>query len=162
MYEENDEIDVIIEIPYKSNVKYEIDNNDLRIDRVLSTAMFYPGNYGYIPRTLAGDGDPVDVLIINETPFYPTSHIRCKVLGMLFTTDEKGEDQKVLALPINKIDSSYSDINDLNDINDSTLELIKNFYENYKKLEKNKTVTVKEYFNKADTIKFIKSCIIEK
>ena len=150
MYEENDEIDVVIEIPYKSNVKYEIDNNNLRIDRVLSTAMFYPGNYGYIPRTLAGDGDPVDV------------HIRCKVLGMLFTVDEKGEDQKILALPISKIDSSYSDINDLDDINDSKLEIIRNFYENYKKLEKNKTVTVKEYFNKAETIKFIKSCIIDK
>ena len=96
-------IEVHVEISYKSYVKYEFENNKLMVDRVLATAMHYPGNYGYIPNTLADDGDAVDVLIINSAPFFPGSYVQCRVLGMLITEDEKGMDQKVIALPISKV-----------------------------------------------------------
>ena len=103
----NDIIDVVVEIPYMSNVKYEIEGTNLWVDRVLPVPMMYPGNYGFIPNTLAGDGDPVDVLIINSTPFLPMCHVKCRVLGMLETTDEKGPDEKVIAIPIHKVENTF-------------------------------------------------------
>ena len=110
------------------------------VDRVLATAMPYPGNYGYVPNTLADDGDAVDVLIINNAPFFPGSYVKCKVLGMLITEDEKGMDQKVIALPVSKIDRENDDINDITDVNENTLAIIKDFFTNYKNNEPNKWV----------------------
>ena len=148
-------IEVHVEIPYKSYVKYEFENNKLMVDRVLATAMHYPGNYGYIPNTLADDGDAVDVLIINSAPFFPGSYVQCRVLGMLITEDENGMDQKVIALPISKVDRENDDIKDIDDVNENTLSIIKDFFTNYKNNEPNKWVKCGDYENKEKTITFI-------
>ena len=148
-------IEVHVEISYKSYVKYEFENNKLIVDRVLATAMHYPGNYGYIPNTLADDGDAIDVLIINSTPFFPGSYVQCRVLGMLITEDENGMDQKVIALPISKIDRENDDIKDIDDVNKNTLSIIKDFFTNYKNNEPNKWVKCGDYENKEKTITFI-------
>ena len=94
-------VDIIIEIPYNSFVKYEYDKTEqkMRCDRVLHTAMAYPGNYGYIPNTLSGDGDPLDVLMICEYPIYPGTIVKARMVGVLFTKDEKGDDEKIIAVP---------------------------------------------------------------
>jgi inorganic pyrophosphatase len=148
-------IEVHIEIPYNSYVKYEFENNKLMVDRVLATAMHYPGNYGYIPNTLADDGDAIDVLIINYTPFFPGSYVQCRVLGMLITEDENGMDQKVIALPISKVDRENNNIKDIDDVNENTLSIIKDFFTNYKNNEPNKWVKCGDYENKEKTITFI-------
>jgi len=138
-------IDVHIEIPSGSSVKYEYENNQLRVDRILSTAMVYPGNYGYIPNTLADDGDPIDVLVIETQPLFPTCHIKCKVLGMLVTEDEKGLDQKVIAVPCESIDANSIHMNSILDVGRSKLQLIKDFFTHYKTNEPNKWVKVFDY-----------------
>tara|TARA_Y100000992_G_scaffold302469_1_gene276794 strand:- start:12372 stop:12854 length:483 start_codon:yes stop_codon:yes gene_type:complete len=150
------DIKVHVEIPLNSKVKYEIEDNKLNVDRVLFTAMHYPGNYGYIPNTLADDGDAIDVLIINDVPFYPNSFCKCKVLGMLITEDESGIDQKVIALPSSKIDRQYDDINDISDVNENTLKVIKDFFENYKNNDPDKWIKCGDYKSKEETIEFIK------
>ena len=98
--------DAIIEIPFNSFVKYEIDKeaNRMRCDRVLHTAMAYPGNYGYFPNTLAGDGDPLDVLVISEYALHPGTIINVKIVGVLLTKDEKGSDEKIIAVPAPTVD----------------------------------------------------------
>ncbi len=154
-------IDVQIEIPLNSNVKYEFENNQLKVDRVLVTSMHYPGNYGYIPNTLADDGDPVDVLIINNVPFYPNSLCKCKVLGMLITEDESGMDQKVIALPISKVDRQNDHINDISNVNEYTLTKIKDFFTNYKNNDPDKWVKCGDYKSKEETIDFIKQKTIK-
>jgi inorganic pyrophosphatase len=148
---------VHIEIPVGSSVKYEFEDNKLLVDRILSTSMHYPGNYGYIPNSLADDGDPIDVLIINTQALYPTSFIDCKVLGMLVTEDEKGFDEKVIAIPSEKIDRTLSNINDISDIAEEKLQLIKDFFQHYKANEPNKWVKVYDFKNADETLKFIES-----
>ena len=148
---------VHIEIPYGSNVKYECENDTLHVDRILSTSMFYPGNYGYIPKTLADDGDPIDVLVVNTPSLHPTSYIDCKVLGMLITEDEKGMDQKVIAIPNEKIDMNSKLLNDISDLSQIQLNVINNFFSNYKANEKDKWVKVGDFKNAEETMKFIQS-----
>tara|TARA_B100000212_G_C27232298_1_gene472155 strand:- start:103 stop:585 length:483 start_codon:yes stop_codon:yes gene_type:complete len=155
-------IEVHVEIPFNSNVKYEYESEKLFVDRVLVTSMHYPGNYGYIPNTLADDGDPIDVLIINKDPFFPGSYVKCKVLGMLMTEDEKGVDQKVIALPISKVDKQYDNINDISDVNENKLAIIKDFFTNYKNNEPNKWVKCGNYESKEDTLEFIKEKTLNK
>ena len=150
-------INVQIEIPYGSNVKYEIEDGKLCVDRILSTSMNYPGNYGYIPKTLADDGDPIDVLVINQQPLFPTCYVECKVLGMLVTEDEKGFDQKVIAIPKDSIDNAQSHINDIKDLNETILDMIRNFFSNYKANEADKWVKVYEYEDSKTTLEFIES-----
>ena len=156
-----EEIDVVVEIPYMSNVKYEIDdNNNLCVDRVLPVPMMYPGNYGFIPKTLADDGDPVDVLIINQNQFLPKCHVKCRVLGMLETTDEKGGDAKVIAVPIHKVENTFDDINDIDQVHKNTLNYIEHFFKYYKCNETDKWVKVGCFKNKTETIDFIEKCRI--
>src|SRR4051812_44934116 len=100
------EINVIIEIPMRGEpVKYEVDKETgaIFVDRFMSTSMFYPTNYGYVPQTLSEDGDPVDVLVVTPVPLVSGSVIRCRAIGMLKMTDEAGIDTKVLAVPISKL-----------------------------------------------------------
>ena len=151
-----DIITVVVEIPYMSNVKYEIDDdNNLCVDRVLPVPMMYPGNYGYIPKTLAGDGDPVDVLIINNTAFMPKSHVKCRILGMLETVDEKGPDEKVLAVPVHEVENLFDEWTDINNINKNVLNYIEHFFKYYKCNEESKWVDVGKFVNKEETIKFV-------
>ena len=142
-----DKLNAVIEIPYGSNIKYEIDKDSgaVVVDRVLYSAMFYPANYGFIPSTLANDGDPADVLVLNEYPLQAGSVIPCRLIGVLVMEDESGMDEKLLAVPVTKIDPRYDGIKSIDDIPKATLAKIKNFFETYKMLEPNKWVKVKGF-----------------
>ncbi|MDA3076394.1 inorganic diphosphatase [Campylobacter sp. JMF_04 NA10] len=142
-----DKINAVIEIPYGSNIKYEIDKESgaVCVDRVMYSAMFYPANYGFVPNTLADDGDPADILVLNEYPLQAGSVIPCRLIGVLVMEDESGMDEKLLAVPVSKIDPRYDNIKSLNDLPKITLDRIKNFFETYKALEPGKWVKVKDF-----------------
>nr|WP_315490559.1 inorganic diphosphatase [uncultured Rhodoferax sp.] len=136
---------VIIEIPMNADpVKYEVDKESgaIFVDRFMSTAMHYPTNYGYVPKTISGDGDPVDVLVITPVPLIPGVVVPCRAIGILKMTDEAGEDGKVLAVPIDKILSLYSQWKKPEDLNPFRLKTIAHFFEHYKDLEEGKWVKV--------------------
>lgn len=136
---------VIIEIPMNADpIKYEVDKETdaIFVDRFMSTAMQYPTNYGYVPQTISGDGDPVDVLVITPFPLLPGVVVPCRALGILKMTDEAGEDGKVLAVPINKVLPIYSHWQKPEDINPMRLKTIVHFFEHYKDLEEGKWVKV--------------------
>ncbi len=140
-----DEVNVIIEIPMRGEpVKYEVDKESgaLFVDRFMSTAMFYPTNYGYIPQTLSEDGDPVDVLVVTPIPLISGSVIRSRVVGMLKMTDESGVDAKLLAVPISKLSPMYDDVQTHEDLPESLLQSLEHFFKHYKDLEKGKWVKV--------------------
>ncbi|MCV3381941.1 inorganic diphosphatase [Campylobacter sp. IFREMER_LSEM_CL2127] len=140
-------LNAVIEIPYGSNIKYELDKESgaIMVDRVMYSAMFYPANYGFIPNTLADDGDPIDVLVLNEYPIQAGAVIPCRLIGVLLMEDESGMDEKLLAVPVSKIDPRYDNIKSLDDLPKASLDKIKNFFETYKMLEPNKWVKVKEF-----------------
>ena len=136
---------VIIEIPMNADpVKYEVDKETgaLFVDRFVSTSMHYPTNYGYVPKTLSGDGDPVDVLVITPVPLYPGVVVPCRAIGILKMEDESGEDGKVLAVPTDKILSLYTQWQKPEDLNPLRLKNIAHFFEHYKDLEPGKWVKV--------------------
>ncbi len=139
-----DEVNVVIEIPKGSNIKYEVDKETgaLFVDRKLFTAMYYPFNYGFIPQTKEKDGDPVDVLVLGEEPVVPSSVIRANPVGLLLTSDEEGEDAKIVAVPISKIDPSFAGVKDMADVPQHITDRIRHFFEHYKELEKGKFVKV--------------------
>jgi inorganic pyrophosphatase len=140
-----DMFNVIIEIPMNADpIKYEVDKETgaIFVDRFMGTAMHYPCNYGYVPRTTAGDGDPVDVLVITPFPLLPGVVVRCRPLGLLKMTDEKGDDAKVLAVPDDKVLPIYSHWRRHDDINAHRLYQIQHFFEHYKDLEPGKSVKV--------------------
>jgi len=137
------EINVIIEIPMNgAPVKYEVDKETgtLFVDRFMSTAMFYPVNYGYIPQTLSEDGDPVDVLVVTPVPLVSGAVIPCRVVGMLKMTDEAGVDAKLLAVPISKLTKMYDHIKTYTDLPESLLASLEHFFQHYKDLEVGKWV----------------------
>lgn len=139
------EVNVIIEIPMRGEpVKYEVDKESgaLFVDRFMSTAMFYPTNYGYIPQTLSEDGDPVDVLVVTPIPLISGSVIRCRVVGMLKMTDESGVDAKLLAVPVSKLTKMYDNVQTFNDLPESLLASLEHFFRHYKDLEAGKWVKV--------------------
>ena len=139
------DINVIIEIPAQSGpVKYEVDKKSgaLFVDRFMSTAMFYPCNYGYIPHTLSEDGDPVDVLVITPVPLISGSVVRARPIGMLAMTDEAGPDAKLLAVPVEKLLPMYADVKEPGDVYPHQLAMITHFFEHYKDLEPNKWVKI--------------------
>lgn len=136
---------VVIEIPAESDpVKYEVDKESgaVFVDRFLTTAMYYPCNYGYVPRTLSGDGDPVDVLVITPYPLHPGVVVPCRALGILKMEDEAGIDGKVLAVPTTKILKMYEPWKTVEDVNPMRLKAISHFFEHYKDLEEGKWVKV--------------------
>ncbi len=136
---------VIIEIPMNADpIKYEVDKETgaIFVDRFMSTAMHYPTNYGYVPKTISGDGDPVDVLVITPVPLIPGVVVPCRAIGILKMTDEAGEDGKVLAVPTDKILSLYTHWQKPADMNPMRLKTIEHFFEHYKDLEPGKWVKV--------------------
>ena len=140
-----DSFNVIIEIPMNADpVKYEVDKESdaIFVDRFMSTSMHYPTNYGYVPRTLSGDGDPVDVLVITPVPLISGVVVTCRAIGILKMQDEAGEDGKVLAVPIDRILSIYSQWQKPEDLNPARLNTIAHFFEHYKDLEVGKWVKV--------------------
>jgi len=161
-YGENpDKVNAVIEIPFGSNIKYEIDKASgmVWVDRVMYSAMYYPANYGFVPNTLASDGDPADILVLTNYSLVPASVIKCRLIGVLIMEDESGMDEKLLAVPITKIDPTYADINSIDDLPKHTLDRIKNFFETYKILEPNKWVKVKEYRGKEEAQRILQEAI---
>ncbi|MFP3233381.1 MAG: inorganic diphosphatase [Sulfolobaceae archaeon] len=139
-----DEVNVVIEIPMGSNIKYEYDEEEdvVKVDRVLYTSMMYPFNYGFVPGTLEEDGDPIDVLVITSYPILPGTAIEARPVGILYMRDEEGEDAKIIAVPKDKIDPSYSNIRDIIDLPEAVKNKIVHFFEHYKELEPGKWVKV--------------------
>jgi len=152
------DIYVVIEIPANhAPIKYEIDKDMdcLMVDRFMATPMFYPANYGYINDTLAGDGDPLDVLVVTPYPVQPGSVIRARPVAVLNMEDEGGEDVKLLAVPHTKLTKIYDDVQDVNDVPQLLRDQIAHFFENYKDLEAGKWVKVRDWGNAADARKLI-------
>ena len=140
-----DDFNVIIEITANSDpVKYEVDKESgaVFVDRFLGTSMHYPCNYGYINNTIAGDGDPVDVLVVTPFPLPPGVVIRCRPLGMLAMEDEGGQDAKLPAVPVSKLTPLYNDVKTYEDIPELLRKQISHFFEHYKDLEPGKWVKV--------------------
>ena len=148
-----EEINVIIEIPKDAEpVKYEVDKatGAIFVDRILSTPMRYPCNYGYVPYTVCGDGDPADVLVILPLSLVPGSVIRCRPVGVLKMTDEAGGDEKLVVVPQPKIFAGYGHIADIGQVSAHWLERIGHFFEHYKDLEKGKWVRLDGWGNAAE------------
>ena len=136
-----DDLNVIIEVPLGGEpIKYEIDkaSGALFVDRFLYTPMRYPGNYGFVPHTLCGDGDPLDVLVMNSRPLVPGAVVRCRPVGILFMEDDGGQDEKILAVPVHKLTAMYDGVNDIGDIQPIQVERVKHFFTHYKDLEPGK------------------------
>ncbi len=159
--ENPEKVNAVIEIPYGSNIKYEIDKDSgaVVVDRVLYSAMYYPSNYGFVPNTLADDGDPADILVLNEYPLQAGSVIKCRLIGVLVMEDEAGMDEKLLAVPVTKTDPTYEGIKTIEDIPKATLNKIKNFFETYKMLEPNKWVKIKEFKGKEEATAILQKAI---
>lgn len=139
------DFNVVIEIPMHSDpIKYEVDKESgaIFVDRFMSTAMHYPCNYGYIPHTIAGDGDPVDVLVMSQFALPPGVVVRCRPIGMLKMTDEAGDDAKLLAVPVDKLTPMYRNVESPRDLPQILLDQISHFFEHYKDLEPGKFVKV--------------------
>lgn len=131
-------VDIIVEIPKNSNVKYEYDKDleKMRVDRIINGPFSYPTHYGFIPETLAEDGDCLDALIISDQYFIPGCIVQSKVIGVLMMEDEKGIDHKIVTVV--NVDKSYDIINELSDIHSSQIKKIEYFFSHYKDLEKDK------------------------
>ncbi|VFP85642.1 Inorganic pyrophosphatase [Buchnera aphidicola (Cinara pseudotaxifoliae)] len=152
----------IIEIPAYSNpVKYELHKsfNILYVDRFISTAMFYPCNYGFINQTLSLDGDPLDILIPTPYPLQPKSIIRCRPIGLLNMEDEQGIDTKIIAVPHKKITQEYIKIDNISQLSELLKKQIIHFFNNYKNLEKNKPVQIQGWKNIESAYQEIKNSV---
>jgi inorganic pyrophosphatase len=139
------DFNVIIEIPMNADpIKYEVDKESgaIFVDRFMGTAMHYPCNYGYVPQTIAPDGDPVDVLVVTPFPLQPGVVIPCRPLGILKMEDEAGGDSKLVAVPTEKICAMYKNIQKMEDLPELLVSQIKHFFEHYKDLEPGKWVKV--------------------
>ena len=140
-----DDVNVIIEVPVGGEpIKYEMDKDagTLVVDRFLYTAMRYPGNYGFIPHTLSGDGDPCDVVVVGQVPVVPGCVIRCCPIGAILMQDEAGPDEKIVAVPVDKLHPFYSGVASYADLPPILTEQIAHFFQHYKDLEKGKWVTI--------------------
>lgn len=136
-----EEINVHIEIPKGSNVKFEVDEQGLlHVDRIVHTPMLYPLDYGYVPGTLSEDGDPADVLVLMPDAIPAGAVVRCRPIGALLMEDESGNDEKIIAVPVTKITPMYSDVQELSDLPQHLLDRLQHFFEHYKDLEEGKWV----------------------
>ena len=137
------EVNVIVEVPVGGEpVKYELDKHagTLVVDRFLYTSMRYPGNYGFIPHTLSGDGDPLDVLIANQRGIVPGAVIAVRPIGVFLMQDEAGVDEKIIAVPSSRLTRRYDQIQDYKQLPEITVKQIQHFFEHYKDLEDRKWV----------------------
>ncbi len=155
------EVNVIIEIPKDTNVKYEFDKESgmIAVDRFGMTTMNYPCNYGFVPGTLSGDGDPVDVLILSEQSVMPGVILAAKPIALLEMEDESGLDNKVVAVPAVTGDITYGNLSNLDDIPENIKNKIKHFFERYKDLDEGKWVRVKGWAEKDAAVKEIENGI---
>lgn len=144
-----EEINVIIDIPKGCSNKYEYkeERGYFELDRVIYSPLFFPFEYGFIPQTLSEDGDSLDVVLLTTFPTFSSCLIKARPVGVLLMEDEKGIDHKIVAVPLEKIDPHFKDIKDIKDLNEHLKEEIKVFFEDYKKLEKDKFVKIKGWEN---------------
>jgi inorganic pyrophosphatase len=139
------EVNVVVEVPVGGEpIKYEMDKRAgaLVVDRFLYTAMRYPGNYGFIPHTLSGDGDPCDVLVANQRGILPGAVLAVRPVGVLKMQDEAGTDEKILAVPVPRLTRRYEHVRNYTDLPEITLHQVQHFFEHYKDLEAGKWVKV--------------------
>jgi inorganic pyrophosphatase len=142
------DLHAVIEIPVGGvPVKYELDKSSgaMFVDRFLHTAMFYPGNYGFIPQTLSQDGDPCDVLVIAPVAVVPGAVIRCRPVGALLMEDQAGVDEKIIAVPVDDLHPFYKGIGSYRDLPEIMREQIAHFFQHYKDLEKGKWTTIGQW-----------------
>ncbi len=157
-----EDVNVIIEVPVGGEpIKYEMDKEAgaMYVDRFLYTPMRYPGNYGFVPHTLCGDGDPVDVVVVNQRPIVPGAIMNCRPIGVLFMEDEAGQDEKLLAVPSSKLTRRYESILHYEDLPEITLRQVEHFFEHYKDLEPNKWVKVTGWGGPDDAKRIIRESI---
>ena len=156
------DLNAVIEIPIGGvPVKYELDkaSGAMFVDRFLHTAMFYPGNYGFIPHTLSEDGDPCDILVVSNVPVVPGAVIRCRAVGALLMQDEAGMDEKVLAVPVDDLHPFYSNIRNYTDLPSVLIEQIAHFFEHYKELEQGKWAKVLRWLDAAEAQALVQNAI---
>jgi inorganic pyrophosphatase len=157
------DINVFIEIPLGGvPVKYELDKKSgaLMVDRFLHTAMFYPGNYGFIPQTLSDDGDPCDVLVVSQVPVVAGAVVRCRPVGALMMEDEAGGDEKIIAVPVDALAPFYSNVRSYRDLPKIMCEQIAHFFQHYKDLEKGKWVSIVKWLDAKAAEKLIEDSIV--
>jgi len=141
---------IFIENPKGSHNKYELDKetNRIMLDRTLHSAVYWPFEYGFIENTLADDGDPLDVVVLCESPTFPGCTVPCRIIGMLNMEDEAGLDYKIIAVPDDKIDPRFKEILDISDVGEHQRKVIQEFFETYKRLEANKWVKITGFESK--------------
>ena len=152
------ELNVIVEVPVGGEpIKYEMDKEagTLVVDRFLYTSMRYPGNYGFIPHTLSGDGDPLDVLIANQRAIVPGAVIAVRPIGVFLMQDEAGLDEKIVAVPVSRLTRRYDQVQDYTHLPEITVKQIEHFFAHYKDLEEQKWVKVLGWGNVADAKKIV-------
>lgn len=156
------EINVVIEVPLGGEpVKYELDkvSGAIFVDRFLHTAMRYPCNYGFIPHTLADDGDPADVLVAARSPVVPGAVVRARPIGVLIMEDEAGQDEKILSVPVDALHPYYSNVSSYRDLPNILVEQITHFFEHYKDLEKDKWVKIVRWGEADEACRMIEMAI---
>jgi inorganic pyrophosphatase len=156
------DINVVVEIPQGGEpVKYELDKESgaVVVDRFLHTAMFYPGNYGFVPHTLAEDGDPIDVLIVGPAAVVPGAVVRCRPVGALMMEDEHGPDEKIIAVPVDALHPYYSGVQSYRDLPPILREQIAHFFRHYKDLEEGKWVKVARWADAEEAAKLITAAV---
>jgi inorganic pyrophosphatase len=156
------DVNVVVEIPQGGvPVKYELDKESgaLVVDRFLHTAMFYPGNYGFVPHTLAADGDPVDVLVIGQVPVVPGAVIRSRPIGALLMKDEAGADEKIIAVPVEVLHPFYSGVASFRDLPKILCDQIAHFFQHYKDLEAGKWVEIARWVGPEEAAGLIRAAI---
>jgi len=158
------DVNVIIEIPFGGDpVKYEIDKESgaMFVDRFLHTAMYYPANYGFIPHTLAADGDPVDALVLGRSPVVPGAVIRSRPIGVLMMEDESGADEKLLMVPVDKLNPYYARVKSHEDLPAILRDQIAHFFKHYKDLEDGKWVEIKSWGCPEEAAEIINKSIVK-
>ena len=152
----------VIEIPQGGEpVKYELDKESgaIFVDRFLHTTMFYPANYGFIPHTLAEDGDPADIMVVSQTPVVPGAVIRCRPIGALKMTDEAGSDEKILAVPVDKLHPFYAGVDSWRALPSILTDQIQHFFQHYKDLEKGKETRIDGWADPEETAQIVRDAI---
>lgn len=156
------DVNAIIEIPMRGQpVKYELEKESgaMFVDRFLHTSMYYPGNYGFIPHTLADDGDPLDIMVVGRTPVNAGCVLRCRPVGALYMEDESGHDDKILAVPVEKLHPYHTNVNNYTDLPEILCSQIAHFFEHYKDLEEGKWVKLRKWGDAEDAARLITECI---
>ncbi len=156
------DLNALIEIPLGGNaIKYEMDkaSGAIFVDRFLHTAMRYPGNYGFIPQTLSEDGDPCDVLLLSPVGVVPGAVVRCRTIGALLMEDQAGLDEKILAVPINRLHPFYTGVHSYRDLPEIVLGQIAHFFEHYKDLEPGKWTRIDGWRDTAEAQQLVMDAI---